>query len=175
VNEANPEEEMSTVLNELVHQLQPDIAKKHERAVALSQNTESHWLELAQLLVEIHDRGYFRRLGYVHWMDYVAKSGFGIKKRSIFNLLKLARYPYLAKIKHLAYSICLQLSEIEDESILDATLSELSSLSRKDLMMTVSRAAGKESHRKRLLKRIELLEKDLEEARQELASLDENG
>jgi hypothetical protein len=67
------------------------------------------------------------------------------------------------------------LSEIEDESVLDTTLAELSNLSRKDLMMTVSRAAGKESHRKRLLKRIELLEKDLEEARQELASLDKTG
>jgi hypothetical protein len=49
-------------------------------------------LELTQLFVEIHNRGCFRRLEYVYWMDHVAKSDFDIKKRSIFNLLKLACY-----------------------------------------------------------------------------------
>jgi hypothetical protein len=108
-------------------------------ALALSKNLEGSWLELGKVLVEIREHGYHKVLGYPNFRDFINNHNFGFRDRKAYNLMRMAEYPFIAKIQHLPHTKCVSLCSIDDEKTLDEILEKIDSLNEQEFLEAVKR------------------------------------
>ncbi|WP_041243834.1 hypothetical protein [Gloeobacter kilaueensis] len=146
--------------------------KLHEQSLELSQDIESNWLALGRLFLQISEEEKYKILGYSSWLDYVNESGYPMRGRTAYNLMKLAKYPFIEKIKHLPRTVCLSLEKVKDEAALDDILKRIDQLSEKERWLELARHDDRSRQLQRLRERKNLLLEELRKVLNEIAAIE---
>jgi hypothetical protein len=164
--------------NEPLDTLTPKALDIHQKAVLLSQNSENNWLELGRILVEIRDLKLYQQLknkNYINFkgfVDYLDNGGFNVKRRSLYTFMKLAEYPWIKRIQHYPYAVCIELSKLNSKQ-LTKFLKYFDTLTSQQKGKAISRLTkSPEKHLKFLQGQRKTLLRELAELDKEISELD---